>query len=48
MTLIDEFPRECLAIRVARRINSYRALETMVDVMRMHGVPEHIRFGQWC
>ena len=37
MTLIDEFTRECLAIRVARRINSW--LETMADVMLMRGVP---------
>ena len=33
MTLIDEFTRECLAIRVARRINSFGVLETMADVM---------------
>ena len=45
MTLIDEFTRECLAIRVARRINSFGVLETMADVMLMRGVPEHIRSG---
>jgi len=43
MTLIDEFTRECLAIRVARRINSLGVIETMADVMLMRGVPEHIR-----
>ena len=43
MTLIDEFTRECLAIRVARRINSFGVLETMADVMLTRGVPEHIR-----
>src|SRR5450631_1474266 len=43
MTLIDEFTRECLAIRVARRINSLGVLETMADVMLLRGVPEHIR-----
>jgi putative transposase len=32
MTLIDEFTRECLAIRVARRINSFGVLETMADI----------------
>ena len=41
--MIDEFTRECLAIRVARRINSFGVLETMADVMLMRGVPEHIR-----
>jgi hypothetical protein len=43
MTLIDEFTRECLAIRAARRINSLGVLETMADVMIARGVPEHIR-----
>ena len=43
MTLIDEFTRECLAIRVARRINSFGVIETMADAMLERGVPEHIR-----
>jgi putative transposase len=43
MTLIDEFTRECLAIKVARRINSFGVIETMADVMLERGVPEHIR-----
>lgn len=43
MTLIDEFTRECLAIKVARRINSFGVIETMADVMLARGVPEHIR-----
>jgi Integrase core domain len=43
MTLIDEFTRECLAIRVARRINSFGVIETTADVMLERGVPEHIR-----
>jgi len=44
-TLIDEFTRECLAIRVARRINSLGVIETMADVMLTRGAPEHIRMG---
>ena len=28
MTLIDEYTRECLALRVARRINSFGVIET--------------------
>lgn len=39
MTLIDEFTRECVAIRVARRINSFGVIETMADVMLTRGVP---------
>jgi transposase InsO family protein len=44
MTLIDEFTRECLPIRVARRINSFGVIETMADVMLVRGIPAHIRF----
>jgi transposase InsO family protein len=44
MTLIDEFTRECLAIRVARRMNSFGMFETMADVMLLRGVFEHVRF----
>ena len=43
MTLIDEFTRECLAIRVARRINGFGVIETFADVMLQRGIPEHIR-----
>ena len=43
LTLIDEFTRQCLALRVARRLNSYDLIETLADVMLIHGVPEHIR-----
>jgi putative transposase len=43
MTLIDEYTRECLAIRVARRINSLGVIETLADVMLIRGIPEHIR-----
>jgi putative transposase len=38
MPLIDEFTRECLATRVARRINSFGVLETMADVILMQSV----------
>jgi putative transposase len=43
LTLIDEFTRECLAIRVARRQNSITVIETLSDVMLRRGVPEYIR-----
>ncbi len=43
LTLIDEYTRKCLAIRVARRLNSYDLIETLADLMLVHGVPEHIR-----
>ncbi len=43
MTLIDEFTRRCLAIRVARRINAIGVIETLADAMLMNGTPVHIR-----
>jgi putative transposase len=43
MTLIDEFTRECLTIRVARRINSFGVIDTLADVLLINGVPKHIR-----
>ena len=38
-----EVTRECLAIRVERRIGSPEVIETLSDVMVWQGVPEHIR-----
>lgn len=43
LTLIDEYTRECLAIRVARRISSFGVLDTFADVMLRNGIPAHIR-----
>jgi putative transposase len=43
LVLIDEYTRECLAIRVARRLRSYEVIETLADVMLWRGIPEHIR-----
>ena len=42
-TLIDEYTRECLAIRVARRLGRYEVIEALADVMVFRGTPEHIR-----
>jgi transposase InsO family protein len=43
LNLIDEYTRECLAIRVARRLNSRDVIDTLADAMVQHGIPEHIR-----
>jgi len=43
LVLIDEYTRECLAIRVARRLGSYEVIETLADVMLWRGIPEYIR-----
>jgi len=43
LTLIDEFTRECLAIKVSRRLGSQQVIEVLADLMLLRGVPEHIR-----
>jgi transposase InsO family protein len=43
LTLIDEYTRECLAIRVARRLGSYEVIEALADVMLWRGIPNHMR-----
>jgi putative transposase len=43
LTLMDEYTRECLAIRVARRLKRYEVIEALADVMVFRGTPEHIR-----
>jgi putative transposase len=43
LVLIDEYTRECLVIRVARRLGSNEVIETLADVMLWRGIPEHIR-----
>ena len=43
LTLIDEYTREGLALRVDRRINSFGVIETLADAMLQKGVPEHVR-----
>jgi transposase InsO family protein len=43
LTLIDEYTRECLAIRVARNLNSLDVIDTLADAMLARGIPRHIR-----
>ncbi|MGA7891512.1 MAG: IS3 family transposase [Candidatus Sulfotelmatobacter sp.] len=43
LVVIDEYTRECLALRVARRLGSLQVIETLADVMLARGIPEHIR-----
>ena len=43
LCIIDEFTRECLAIRVERRLNSRDVLDELGELFVRHGPPEHIR-----
>jgi putative transposase len=43
LCIIDEFTRESLAIRVARKLKSPDLIETLADLFVLRGVPAHIR-----
>ena len=43
LTVIDEYSRECLAIRAARSIRSADVIEVLAELMVLRGVPDHIR-----
>ena len=43
LVIIDEYTRECLAMRVARHITSGDVLEVLYELFLLRGVPEHIR-----
>ena len=43
MVVIDEYTRQCLATRVARRIRARDAIDVFADLMETYGIPEHIR-----
>ena len=43
LNIVDEFTRECLAIKVARKLNSTNVIETLADLFLVHGVPTHVR-----
>ena len=43
LTLIDAHSRACLALKVARRINSLGVIEALADAMGLHGIPDNIR-----
>ena len=43
LTIIDEYTRECLAIRAGRSIRSSDVIKTVAELMTARGVPEHIR-----
>ena len=43
LCIIDEFTREALAIRVARRLNSTDVIEALCDLFIVRGIPAYIR-----
>ena len=43
LNIVDEFTRECLAIRVARKLKSTEVIDVLSDLFLIRGVPAHIR-----
>ena len=43
LVVVDEYSRECLAIRVARRLRSTEVLKTLAELFVTYGLPAHIR-----
>ena len=43
LNVIDEFTRECIAIRIDRKLKSTDVIDVLSDLFILRGVPEHIR-----
>ena len=43
LNILDEFSRECLAIRVDRKLNSANVIDTLMDLFILRSVPAYIR-----
>jgi putative transposase len=46
LCVVDEFTREALAVRVARKLDSHDVIEVLAELYLARGVPEHIRSDQ--
>ena len=43
LTILDEYTRECLTLKVDRHITSENVIDVLAELFKTHGVPEHIR-----
>ncbi len=43
LSIVDEYTRESLALKVDRNIRSEDVIDTLAELFAMHGVPTHIR-----
>ena len=43
LNVLDEFSRECLSIRVRRKLNSIDVIDVLTDLFMLRGIPGHIR-----
>ncbi len=43
LTVLDEYTRQCLAIKVGRKTRAHDVLEVLTDLFARHDPPEHLR-----
>jgi transposase InsO family protein len=43
LTVVDEYTRQCLAIKVGRQLRADDVLQCLTDLFVAHGVPDHLR-----
>ena len=43
MSIIDEYSRECLCVKVGRSLGAEDVLETLTGLFSRYGTPEYIR-----
>ncbi len=43
LNVIDEFTRECIAIRVERKLKAVDVIDVLSDLFILRGIPTHIR-----
>ena len=43
LSVVDEYTRECSALKVDRRITSEEVIDTLTELFAIHGEPRHIR-----
>ena len=43
LNVIDEFTRECIAIRIDRKLKSTDVINVLSDLFILRGVPGHVR-----
>ena len=43
LNILDEFTRECLAIRIRRKLNSIDVIDVLTDLFILRGIPAYIR-----
>lgn len=43
LSIVDEFTRECLTLKVARSVTSEDVIDALAELFAMRGVPRHVR-----